>query len=340
MLSLAKRVIHQTLNDKRSMAMILIAPLLILTLIYILLGDSDYRPTIGIQEDQMPSQLVNALKKQDMDMVSIPSRNLNALDYLKEHEEMDAIFMVTNDGVNISMYEASAKSSKAMSSIQSAMTVVNPTMKMTTNFVYGNQNDSTFDSMGYIFLGIFSFFLIFIISGMALVREQSNGTLERLLMTPIKRGEIILGYTLGYGIFAVIQAILIVLYSIYILGLHCQGNVLLVILMMVLMAIIAVFFGAMISVFSSSELQVVQFIPLAIIPQVFFSGLIPLDTIPYGLGNLCYLTPVYYGCTSIKKVMVEAGGISAIWPFVVALFIYACIIYVLNTWALKKYRSL
>jgi ABC-2 type transport system permease protein len=59
---------------------------------------------------------------------------------------------------------------------------------------------------------------------------------------------------------------------------------------MILMAFSAVSVGALVSIFANNELQLVQFIPVIIIPQIFFSGLIPIDTIPFGLGNLCYLT--------------------------------------------------
>lgn len=149
-----------------------------------------------------------------------------------------------------------------------------------------------------------------------------------------------MGYTAGYGVFAVIQAVLMVLYSIYVLGLSCAGSVGWVVLTMLLMAITAVSFGALISIFANSELQVVQFIPIVIIPQVFFSGLIPMDTIPYGLGNIGFITPVYYGCSAIKKVMVEGNGLAGIWPFLLGLAVYTLFLSVLNTLALKKYRKL
>lgn len=342
MMNLARRVIRQTLNDKRSVMMILIAPLLILTLVYFLLGNSSYVPTVGINKNTLPAPLVTALKAKDLKIVNVSSTDAqHAKRYLKDHKNVDAVFTVTpNSGTTITMYEPSKKGTKAVSEIQKAMTSLNPTAKVTMTYVYGSQGESTFASLGYVFLGIFSFFLVFIISGMALVRERSGGTLERLLMTPIKRGEVILGYAIGYGVFAIVQAILIVLYSIYVLKLSSLGNIGWVLLAMVLLAICAVSFGAMISVFSTSELQVVQMIPFTLIPQVFFSGLIPLDLIPYHLGNLCYIMPVYYGVAAIKGVMVYGDGVVQIWPYLIGLIAYALVLYLLNTQALKKFRKL
>jgi ABC-2 type transport system permease protein len=322
--------------------MILVAPLLILTLVYFLLGNSDYVPTIGIDKNAVPDVLVTALEEQALNVLGITNNDAqHAKDYLKDHHDVDAILTISqSSGMNITMYEPSSKGAKAAREIQTAMASLNPSAKLNMSYVYGTQGQSTFDSLGYVFLALFSFFLVFIISGMALVRERSGGTLERLLMTPIKRWEVILGYTLGYGVFAVIQAILIVLYSIYVLQLSSVGNIGWVLLTMVLLAVTAVSFGATISIFASSELQVVQMIPFTIIPQVFFSGLIPLDLMPYHLGNLAYIMPIYYGAAAIKGVMVYGDSFFQIWAYIIGLIAYALLLYLINTQALKKFRKL
>ena len=320
--------------------MILVAPLLILTLVYFLLGDSGYVPTVGVDKKGLPDSLVTALEEQDLNIVDVTIQQ-HPKSYLKEHKDVDAIISFSQStGMNITLYEPSTKGAKAASEIQRAMASLNPSAKVSMSYVYGTQGQSTFDSLGYVFLALFSFFLIFIISGMALVRERSGGTLERLLMTPIKRGEVILGYTIGYGVFAIVQAILIVLYSIYVLQLSSVGSIGWVLLTMVLLAVTAVSFGATISIFASSELQVVQMIPFTIIPQVFFSGLIPLDLIPYHLGNLSYIMPIYYGAAAIKGVMVYGDGFLQIWGYLLGLILYTILLYLINTRALKKFRKL
>lgn len=336
MRNLAKRVIFQTLNDKRSVALILIAPLLILTLVYFLLGDSDYVPVVVLDET-VQQQLVEAFEAETLDVRLEPVEE--PLSYLEDNKTVDAVFEATQEGTTITLREPSTKSSKAVRQIQAALSLLNPAADIEMNYVYGKADQSTFDSFGYVFLSLFSFFFVFILSAMALVKERSGGTLERLLMTPIKRGQVILGYTLGYGVFAVVQSVFIVLYTIYVLGLTSLGNIGWVMLLMLLMAATAVLFGATISVFARSELQVVQMIPFTIIPQVFFSGLIPLDLIPYGLGNLSYIMPIFYGATAIKEVMVYGSGFTGIWSYVLGLIIYAGVLYVLNMRALGKYRG-
>ncbi|WED54916.1 ABC transporter permease [Exiguobacterium profundum] len=336
MRNLAKRVIFQTLNDKRSVALILIAPLLILTLVYFLLGDSDYVPTV-VLDDNAPEQLVDAFEDETLEVEQATFDDPKV--YIEDNEHVDAVFEMNQEGTTITLREPSTKSSKAVGEIQDALATLNPAAEIDTSFVYGEEDQSTFDSFGFVFLSLFSFFFVFILSAMALVKERSGGTLERLLMTPIKRGQVILGYTLGYGTFAVIQSIFIVLYSIYVLGLSSLGNMAWVMLTMLLMAGTAVLFGATISVFARSELQVVQMIPFTIIPQVFFSGLIPLDLIPYGLGNLSYVMPIFYGATAIKEVMIYGSGFSGIWMYLLGLILYAGVLYLLNMRALGKYRG-
>ncbi len=340
MISLAKRVIRQILGDKRTLMLMIFAPLLIFTLIYLLLGDSAYKPTIAVNEDKLPEALVTALKEQDADIINVTDADSDPDSYLKENKEVDALFTMSKSGSSITMYEASSKSGEAMQAIRKALETLNPAMKMDTRYIYGVENESTFQTMGYIFLGVISFFFIFIISGMALVRERNSGTLERMLMTPIKRKSIIYGYTMGYGLFAILQTVILVLFSLYVLDLNSEGNTLWVISIMLLLAIAAVASGEFISIFANSEFQVVQFIPIIIIPQIFFSGLIPLDTLPYHLGVLSYIMPIYYGCSAIKKVMIYGSGLSGIWLFLLALILYILLLSTFNTIVLKKYRRL
>lgn len=135
------------------------------------------------------------------------------------------------------------------------------------------------------------FLFVFLISGIALLRERTTGTLERVLSTSIRRSEIVLGYLIGYGIFAIIQTLIIVLFSIYLLNINLAGSLWYVILINICLAITALSMGIFISTFANSEFQMIQFIPLVAVPQVFFSGIFPLENMPDWLGNIGYIFP-------------------------------------------------
>ncbi len=335
------RVIRQMRGDRRTLALILFAPLLMFTLIFFLLSDTSYVPTIALQKSALPAQVITVLEGEDVrlvDLAAIPYDSEEQL--LMDDKTIDMV--VTKSGMQIDTYilEPSVKSAQAIKALQSALSSLSQQMIAVKSHVVYNDGASTFQSLGFVFLSFLSFFFVFVISGMTLVRERTGGTLERLLMTPVRRWQVMAGYTMGYGVFAVIQSVLVVAYVLFVLGMPCAGNVGLIFAVMLLNALVAVLFGAMASIVAASEMQVAQMIPVLVVPQVFFCGLIPLDTIPLGLGNVAYITPVYYSAEAIRRVMIEGAGFSGIWLQALALLAFGALLMLINTLALKKFRTL
>ncbi len=340
MKGIAIRVIRQMRGDKRTLGLILFAPILMFTLIYFLLNDTAYVPSIAARESELPAAIVTALKAEEINFVDLDTIAYESeRQLLIDHKEIDMV--VTREGTQIDTWilEATVKSAQALKALQNAMAAVPQAVTVQAHVVY-NDGASAFQSLGFVFLAFLSFFFVFVISGMTLVRERTGGTLERLMMTPVRRWQVTAGYTLGYGVFAILQSVLICVYVLYVLKMPCAGSVGLIFLIMLINAMVAVLFGAMVSIVATSEMQVVQFVPTLIIPQVFFCGLIPQDTIPLGLGNLGYITPVFYSAESIRRVLIEGAGFSAVWPYVLALAGYGALLFIVNMLALKKFRTL
>lgn len=151
-------------------------------------------------------------------------------------------------------------------------------MKLKNHYAYGNADTGFFNKILPILIGFFVFFFVFLISGMALLRERTSGTLDRLLATPVKRYEIVFGYLLSYGVLAIIQTLVFVLVTILILGVQVVGNIGSLVVVNLLLALVALSFGILLSTFANSEFQMMQFIPIVVIPQVFFTGIISLDS--------------------------------------------------------------
>ncbi len=120
-----------------------------------------------------------------------------------------------------------------------------------------------------ILMGFMVFFFVFLISGMALLKERTTGTLDRLLATPVKRSDIVFGYMISYGILAVIQTIVIVVSTIWLLDIEVVGNIINVIIINFFLALVALAFGILLSTLAKSEFQMMQFIPLVVMPQLF-----------------------------------------------------------------------
>lgn len=330
------RIVKQIANDKRSVALILIAPLFIFTLIYFLLGNSDYAPKIGVSG--LPTKLVEQIEAQGVTV--IPLSEAEGKSQVKDRK-IDA-FYYADGGKTVLLFETNdaVKTGVVQKDITAAMKAMSPASVMQIDFVYGSSNDSLFDSLGYVMLGIISFFLIFILAGISFVRERTNQTMERLMMTPVRRWQVVLGYTLGFGLFAALQSIVLLCFVKWVLGMVINGSIISAGVVMILLAMSAVCIGAFVSIFSNSEFQIMQFIPIIVIPQIFFSGMISLDTLPYHLGLLSKIMPVYYASDALKTIAVRGGGLLDVLPDLIALLIFVLVFFWFNTLALKKYREI
>ncbi len=335
-LTIVKRIIRQTVNDKRSLALILVVPLFIFTLIYLLLGDSDYKASIA--QYNMPAQLVEKLEDQD---ITVKSMEFEEGQKAVKDKEIDALLYMDNKDMVLYFESSDAvKTGLITKALQAALKEVNPNGGIRTEFLYGDQDSNMFNSLGYVFLGVISFFLIFIIAGISFVRERTAQTMERLMITPVKRWQVVLGYTLGFGVFATLQSIILLCYLKWVLKLTIVGSLAGAGLVMILLSMSAVCIGAFCSIYANNEFQMMQFLPLIIIPQIFFSGLISLDTLPYHLGYLAKIMPVYYACNALNAILVKGLGLVDVLPQILALFVFIALFFSLNIIALKKYRRI
>lgn len=335
MKALLLRILKQLKNDPRTLALMLVAPFLIMSLIYLLLGDSDYRPVVATYN--MPSSFTEPLTTSAEVKTLTDTLQMNTW---LESDSADAIVWAEGHTICIRVLESNSKSGAAIEAVQETFSDMLPVGRVAIQTIYGSQDDTYFASMAYVFLAVLAFFFTFIVSGMALVRERFTNTLERLLMTPIRRWQVVGGYVCGYGVVAMVQVVLIMLFTVYVLQVPVAGSIGLCLLVMLLLGICAVELGALVSIFANGEFQVAQFIPVIIIPQIFFTGIIPLDMIPYGLGNLCYLMPMYYGAAPLKHLVQQGAGFMDILPWLGGLLLFIVLLFVINTLSLKKYRKL
>ena len=334
MKALVLRIWRGLMHDKRTMALMFLAPPVIIALLYVLLGTGNYEPKIALSS--MPPQVVGQL---DGKVEAIPATDRQEREQLLRDGKYDAVIYLDGRDIHIAVLENNSKSGKAIRAVQQAMSAAMP-VQVFTEAVYGSADDNFFDSMAYVFLALIVFLFTFVVSGMAVVGERTAHTFERMLMTPVRRWQLIGGYIVGYGTPAVIQSLLILATGLWLLKVPCAGSMWLCLLVMVLLALVAVALGTTVSIFSTSEFQVAQCIPLLILPQVFFTGIIPLELIPYGLSNLCYLMPIYYAAMPLKAIMVQGAVMADIWPWLLAEVAVLAIFFAVNTASLRRYRRL
>ena len=206
-------------------------------------------------------------------------------------------------------------------------------------YVYGNSDTGFFTKIIPILMSFFVFFFVFLISGMALLKERTSGTLDRLLATPVKRSEIVFGYMLSYGILATIQTITIVLYTVWVLGLQVIGNLGSVVFINLILALVALAFRNLDFYFANSEFQMMQFIPVLIIPQIFFSGIIPLDTMADWVKGISYVMPIKYSGDAVSDIVMRGTHITALGSNIDILFGFLIVLTLLNIIGLRRYRK-
>ena len=154
---------------------------------------------------------------------------------------------------------------------------------------------------------------MFLVTSVAMLRERTTGTLERLLTTPLGRGDLLAGYALAFGGVAVVQTLVASALALGPLGLDVAGSAALVVLLAVLDALLGMALGLLLSAFARSEFQAVQFLPAVVLPQVLLCGLFaPRDGMIAPLRWLSDAFPLTYAVDGMQRVAASADVTGAL----------------------------
>ncbi|MGJ3800893.1 ABC transporter permease [Limosilactobacillus fermentum] len=364
-LAITKRILTELIRDKRTLALLFIAPILIMWLLSIMFSaTTDTHVTIGT------ANLSSSLVKQIDGVKHVSVKTYASADQALKDYRIDATVVKTSANhyhltfANID----SAKTALTKQAFQVALQKSNAhqlaatiqrlvamlpttaqdqfnqgTASATTHIMstyrYGDSSTGYFTKILPIFMGFFVFFFVFLISGIGLLRERSSGTLDRLLATPVRRGEIVTGYMVSYGVVAIIQTLLIVITTVWLLKVQIVGDLALVFLINILLALAALAMGIFISTFASSEFQMMQFVPIVVMPQVFFSGIVPLDALPNWIQVISKILPLTYAGNAMNDVIMKGQGVETIAGGLGVLVLFIVFFMVLNVVGLKRYRK-
>ena len=328
--AITRRLLEGFRRDRRTLALLFVAPIVILALLGYLIRGSSSAPTVGIaNEDSGPlgATVVEQLKKSDQ----IHTTEISAADgdaKLKDNS-LTAYIVFPSDfsqsatagnlapevhlegsqpGRDAPVIQALQK---AMATAASQATGRTVSVEPKVTYLYGGPDFDTLDYFGAAFVGLIVFFLVFVITIVSFLNERSQGTLERLMASPLRRGEIVVGYMIGFTVLALVQAVEVLVFALAVLKIHNQGSVLLIFGMEALMVIAAVNLGIFLSMFARSEFQAVQFIPIVIVPQVILSGIIfPVMTEPRPLQYLSDVLPLTYAVNGMRDIMIKGADLT------------------------------
>jgi ABC-2 type transport system permease protein len=313
--AVAKRIVLGFRRDHRSLGLLFAAPILVLSLVGAVWGSSTERvPTVVVATDRfnLPPPIVDRF----VSSTAIHGRRGTFDDGERQlrNGEIDAVVWLEGTAMHIQIEGADPLESGSIGgAIQRALTgavsgggLAIGGAALVIDQLYGGPDYSILDYLAPVLIAFFAFFFIFLLSAVSFLRERTTGTLERLMATPLRRGELVLGYLAGFSFFALLQAIVILLFTVFVLQVRYRGNLATIFIVEAVLVVGAVSLGLLVSAAARNELQAVQFVPIVLLPQVFLSGLlIPVDQLPEYLRPLSAVLPLTYANEALRAVMIK-----------------------------------
>ena len=220
--------------------------------------------------------------------------------------------------------------------------------------IYGTPSDDPMAPFAPAIVAFFLYFFVYLLTGVSFLRERTGGTLERLMATPVSRGEVVAGYTLGFGVFATVQVAVLLAWALGTvrvpalgplpefslgLGIAVAGSPLIAFLVVLLLALGAVSLGIFLSTFARTELQVIQFIPVVLVPQFLLSGvLFSVSSLPSILQPLVAIMPLGYAVDALRQVFIRGADLSvgALQADIAVLGVVAVLFAVVASWTIRR----
>lgn len=348
-IAITKRIISQFRHDKRTIGLIVVVPVVLLSLLgFLLRSEAAPMPLGVVNEDKgiatplgtisLAKHLADALaRNKDLSVTALPSADVES--QIRSGKVKAVVIFGPEFSARISSRQSPdvkvvlegsnpSTSGSAMLALTRAFREAMPGLlggiagqpgpqgdsagdpfQFSATYLYGSKEFDQLDFFAPVVIGFFAFFFVFLLSSVSFLRERSQGTLERLMASPVNRAEIAIGYMLGFSFFAIAQAIVILLFSVFVLRIHYAGSLLIVFVVEIILTIGAVNLGIFLSTFTRNELQVLQFIPLVITPQALLTGTFwPVEEMPVVLRELAYVLPITYANFALRDVMIKGLG--------------------------------
>jgi ABC-2 type transport system permease protein len=356
-LAVARRIAQGFLRDERTLGLVFVVPIVIIALLgWVLTEQKDDTVRVavvneaGLVGDRVVDALQDAAADAEESLTVETATSRDAASAAIRAAEIDLAIVIpegladdiasgsrptltvisegTDPGAEAGRFQ---RLQALMADLASQLTIpgapppIVPQIEVET--VYLSPEAGTVDIMAPVFLGYFGYFFVFLLTGISFLRERIGGTLERLLATPVTRGEIVLGYTLGFGLFATLQVIVLTLFILNAvevpaigpipaftigLGVESVGSPFLTFAIALILSLGAVSLGIFLSTFARTELQVIQFIPIVIIPQGVLGGIFwPIDQLPDVLAAIARVLPMSYAVDGLREVMLKGADLTS-----------------------------
>lgn len=360
---ITRRVLRQITRDRRTFGMIIVMPMVVILIFgFALGGDIKNIPILVDNEDlgytttvppginltfTFGDNITTALKSDDRvhyyagnffsNKKNVDDGIYYAAIYIPSSFSESIYNKTQGAQINITIYlyiDATKPTIKAIilvalqEALQSALG--SKSISIEEQFAFGGIEFSGLDTSIPSVIAFVITFLVLLISLLTIKREALGGTEERLYATPLKASERLVGYTMALTVLALIMATAILVISIVLFGVVIQGNIFLLIGMLVLFSLLHVLLAVFLSNFAKNELQAIQIAPLIALPSMALSGmLVPVNSFPIIVQVIAKFIPLYYGNRIFEGIMLKGWGVVQLWPDILIISIIALICFIL-----------
>ena len=335
--AIAVRIVRQFRRDPRTLALIVIVPALVLSLLGYLLRNTGNNISLSVVDEESTAGpaltlLERAAGQAGWD-VRVESSEDEALEEVRSgHADAALVVRPSSDGasppeMSLILQGSNPQKSQAIIRFVSQMAYFSTFLSdaqpsgsppagtsptIATTYLHGGPEFDALDFQAPPLIGFFAFFFVFLLTTVSFLRERTGGTLERLMITPARRTELVLGYMLGFSVLAILQAIIILVVALFVLDVNYVGNLGIVFLLVIALTIAGANLGIFLSTFARNELQAIQFIPLVIVPQGLLTGVIwSIESMPRWLQGVAHALPLTYSNQALRGVMLDGQGLAS-----------------------------
>ena len=186
-------------------------------------------------------------------------------------------------------------------------------------------------------IGIILQYLTTMLTATSIVRERERGTIEQLIVTPLRSWELIVGKLMPYVLIAFLNTIEVLTIGVVLFHVPINGDLMLLLALTALFLITTLGIGLLISTIANTQQEAMLTTMFTLLPSIFLSGFFfPLAAMPTWLQILSYAIPLRYFLIIARVIVLKGVGLSALWPEVVALSIFA---FVVMSAAVRRFRK-
>jgi ABC transporter DrrB family efflux protein len=333
---------RQLRRDRRTLAMLVILPVLLLVVFgYAASFDVDEIPTtvVGPQATEVAAGLPAPFEPTVVD----PAGTRTDAE-LRLRDGDDAAAVVTGgdhselllDGSQIFTANAAKAALGSEAAKASASGTASPVGDVRVDVLFNPDLDTSAVMVPGL-AGLIVLFVGTVITSLGVVRERQAGTLEQLAVMPLRPRDVFVGKVLPYFAVATVDLIVVLAVGVWLFGVPFNGSPLLLFVGALLFLFVALGTGVLISTVSQNQGQAVQLAIMTLLPQVLLSGLIfPVSSMAAGVRWLSYLMPLTYFAELARAVMVRGAGLSAVWPQLALLAALGAVVVTLATLRFRR----